>query len=60
MSVTLGLLNQPRVTVTVPSEPCDPIMSMRAATRRFASQGAREMTLVPCRDGEGWTVEKED
>jgi len=58
MSVSLGILGQPRVTVTVPSEQCDSIQTMRAATRRFASQGARVVTLVPRRDGEGWKKQK--
>lgn len=60
MSVSLGILGQPRVTVTVPSEPYhDSAQTMRAAVRRFASQGARVVTLVPRRDGEGWKKENE-
>ena len=62
MSVTLGILGvSPRITITVPQERgTDPINTMRAATRRFASSGARHVTLIPRRDGEGWVQKKED
>jgi hypothetical protein len=56
MTVSLRLLGVPNVTVQVPSLFNDPApVVMRKANKRFAEQGARKITLVPCRNGEGWT-----
>ena len=63
MSVTLGILGlSPRITVTVPRVrgEYDSADTMRKARRRFASYGAERVTLIPRRDGEGWTTKKED
>ena len=62
---TLGLLNiDPKVTVSVFSDPIysneGAIREMKAANRRFAQQGAREITLIPRRNGKGWAKRKED
>ena len=52
--VTLGILGlSPRITLTVPNYG-DPVQAMHSARRRFASQGAERVTLVPRRNGEGW------
>jgi len=61
-NVTLGVLEVgPRITVTVPCvRGGDPIIAMRAAKRRFASQGADHITLIPHRKGEGWNVKKRE
>jgi len=57
---TLGLLNiDPKVTVSVFSKG-DPIYEMKAANRRFAQQGAREISLIPRRGGKGWARKKEN
>ena len=59
-NVTLGILEvSPRITITTPAILGDtPQACMHKARRRFASQGASRVTLVPKRDGEGW-VKKE-
>lgn len=61
MSVSLGILGaDPRITITVPQERgIDPIATMHAARRRFASYGAERVTLIPRRGGEGWSIKKE-
>lgn len=60
MSISLGILGaSPRITITVPQERgIDPIATMHAARRRFASYGAERVTLTPHRDGEGWAIKK--
>ncbi len=56
---TTGLLGvDARVTVSIHAKG-DPIYEMKAATRRFAQQGARQCTLVPRRNGKGWAKKKE-
>lgn len=62
MSVSLGILGiSPRITITVPQERgLDPIATMHAARRRFASYGAEHVTLIPRRGGEGWAIKKEN
>jgi len=60
MSVTLGILGaDTRITITVPSiKGSSSITTMHAARRRFASYGAERVTLIPRRDGEGWTKKR--
>jgi hypothetical protein len=59
MTISVNILETPRVTVILASQKGrEPIDTMREATRRFANQGARNITLVPNRSGDGW-VRKE-
>jgi hypothetical protein len=60
MSVTLGILGLDNVTITTPAIDGDtPQACMHKARRRYATQGGSRVTLVPKRDGEGWTIKKE-
>ena len=56
MTVSLNILNVPNCTLTVPMRNGgDPVLEMRHANRRIAQQGAREVSLVPNRTGDGWS-----
>lgn len=59
MTTSVRVLGTTNVTIEVPSVPCDGALAMRAAQKRFAQQGAREMTLYPNRSGTGWSTKKE-
>jgi len=60
--VTTSILGVPNVSVQVQNldRDGDPFNSMRMAGRRFASQGAREITLIPDRTGTGWVEASND
>ena len=60
MNVSMNILNTTRCTLTVPMpKGGDPVREMRFATKRIAQQGAREVTLVPNRHGQGWDKKRE-
>lgn len=53
--IDLNILGIEGVTVTVPTDnTVPPEKAMHSAKKRYASQGAERVTLVPCRNGRGW------
>jgi len=62
-TVELGVIGVSNVTVTTfpingDKGGFDPTAVLRGATRRYSSQGAREVSLHPKRGGQGWKVTK--
>jgi hypothetical protein len=58
--IELSLLGNPNVTLVafgMKGQPANKVM--HDAGKRWAQQGAERVTVVPKRDGKGWTTKKE-
>lgn len=59
--IDLNILGVEGVTVAVPQvKDMTPEKTMHSAKKRYASQGAERVTLVPCRNGRGWKRKEHD
>lgn len=69
MAVDLKILGVEGVSLTVPNitlpdhggqfAPLPPEKVMHQAKKRYAEQGAEQITLIPNRDGNGWKKKNE-